>query len=177
VLTAGGTPLVEISNEAVHLMPFLGARYSPYDRFFAQAFVQFDLDPNGNPVSVNGTGTGLVPTGRLNDATYLYVDVSFGWRPAALENPDDWLTGVVPMVEFHYNRSLDSSDIVSAPGFLIGSPANKFEILNVVVGTTLELADNESLTIRYTAPIGGGVDQQFDGELRVFYTRYFGGSQ
>ncbi len=62
-----GPQLLAVNNRSVHLMPFLGALYTPTDRFFAQGFLQLDVDANGNPVYVNPTLERLSFAGRLHD--------------------------------------------------------------------------------------------------------------
>ncbi|MEX2138193.1 MAG: hypothetical protein WD894_02945 [Pirellulales bacterium] len=169
-----GTRIVSIENEAVHLMPFVGALYTPNDRFFTQAFLQFDVDANGNPVAVNPRMQGLTPIGRLHDTTFLYADFNVGYW--LYRSEEAGLTGFAPTVELHYNTSLETSEFLASEGFVIGGNLSQISNLNLTMGCYFELAQDNSLVLGYTLPIGNRVDQQFDGELRAFFTHRFGAS-
>jgi hypothetical protein len=169
-----GTRIVSIENEAVHLMPFVGALYTPNDRFFTQAFLQFDADANGNPVAVNPRIQGLTTIGRLNDATFLYADFNVGyWMYRSEETA---LTGFAPSIELHYNTSLESSEFLASEGFVVGGNLQQISNLNLTMGCYFEFAEDNTFVLGYTAPVGNGVDHQFDGELRAFFTHRFGTS-
>ena len=54
---AGSTqPAFTIRNEAVRVQPYMGLLYTPGKRLFVQAFVQFDIDTNGNSMSQQNVG-------------------------------------------------------------------------------------------------------------------------
>jgi hypothetical protein len=172
VSTVNGTRIVEIENESVHLMPFIGLLHTPNDRFFAQAFLQFDADANGNPVAINPTMQQLKDIGRLHDSTFMYLDVNIGyWMYRSVETR---VTGIAPTVELHYNTSLENSEFLASDGFVIGSNLQQISNLNLTVGSYVELGLDNSFVLGYTFPVGNGVDHQFDGELRAFYTHRFG---
>lgn len=175
VQTAAGTPLVRIDNQAVHLMPFIGSLYTPNDRFFAQGFLQFDVDANGNPVYVNTTGAGLERAGRQNGAAFMYSSIGAGYWLYRSPNPYvTGLTGMAGMAELHYNRSLESTDVVTAGNFRIGNRASSIDMLNIVVGSSFWFGHNKSITAAYATPIGNSTDRAFDGEFRLMLNWYFG---
>ena len=174
VRTVGGPDLVRIKNESVHLMPFIGTLWTPNDRLFMQSFTQFDFDTNGNPVSVTDFNGGLTPIGRANDVTYLFQSISAGYWTYRDPNSDSIVTGIAPMAELHYNRSLSNTDVVSGNGFQIGNFQDNFSLLNATVGVNMLLKDSASLTLGYSTPLGGGADRQFDGEFRAMLNWYFG---
>lgn len=174
VLGTGDQELVRIENQSVHLMPFVGGLYAPNDRFFAQGFLQVDVDANGNPVLVDPTNTGLTTIGRANDVTFLYADLGFGYWMYRSSCPHCRLTGFAPMLELHYNRSLESTDVVSGGGFQVGNFADNIEIMNVLIGGIWEFGSNKTVTAGYTTPIVGGSDRQFDGELRIILNWHLG---
>lgn len=176
VRTATGSELVRIRNESVHIMPFLGALYTPNDRFFTQGFLQVDADANGSPVDGSLTGANLQRLGRLDDATFLFADVGVGYWLYQSYGSGSFLTGLAPTFELHYNRSLDPTDTVQSGGFQIGNYADNIEILNMVIGTTCQFGQNKFLTVGYATPLAGGTDRQFDGELRAFVNWMFGPS-
>lgn len=174
VLGPGDQELVRIRNESVHLMPFVGWLYAPNDRFFSQSFLQIDVDANGNPVAIDATNTGLQTIGRINDVTFLYADLGIGYWMYRSNCPHCRLTGFAPTLELHYNRSLQSTDVVRGGGFQIGNFADNIELMNVVIGGTWEFGRNKTITAGYATPIVGGSDRQFDGELRVTVNWLFG---
>ncbi len=174
VVLTDGTPLVRIRNESVHLAPFLGCLWTPNDRFFAQGFFQVDVDPSGNAVSTNFFGNGLQPVGVLQDATLMYVDAGVGYWSYRSRNPRRRLTGVAWTAEVHWNRSLQASDSVVDANFTIGSHASCFEAVNLTLGSHLEFNHRTTVTLGYAVPLGGGLDRQFDGELRVMLNWRFG---
>lgn len=176
VRTVAGQELVNIKNESVHLLPFLGSLYTPTDRMFVQQFLQFDFDANGNPVSVTDFGGGRVNAGRANDTAFLYYSLSAGYWMYNNPDSDRLIKRIAPIMELHYNKSLQNTDVVSANGFQIGNFNDSTELLNGTVGLTAMMGDNKSLTAAYVTPLGGGDDRQFNGELRVMFNWYFGSS-
>ncbi len=174
VSMSNGTPLVRLRNQSVHLMPFLGGVIVPSNRWYAQGFMQFDFDSNGNTVDMNLYGNGLRKAGVANDSTYMYLDVGMGYWVYRNTNPGSFLTGIAPTVEMHYNRSLQNSDVVQNGLFQVGNFQNGVQILNALVGASIQLKQNSMLTAAYVTPIGNGADQLFDGEARVSFNWFFG---
>lgn len=170
-----GTTIVKIKNQSVHLMPFLGALYTPNDRLFAQGFLQFDVAANGNDVLANMDLTKLQRVGSVQDSTYSYLDLSVGYWTYLADDQDAYLSGIAPMFEIHYNQSLQSGDVVRAPGnFQLGTFGNNFSVVNAVIGTTFQFGASSALTMGYAVPLGSGNDRQFDGEFRLFFNKRFG---
>ncbi len=168
-----GTPQAVVSNEAVHLMPYVGmVRQSDASPMFVQGFLQFDFDLNGNPVYADGGGGGLNAAGIINDVSYLFADIAVGWWIDG--DPHATITSIVPTIELHYNRSLQDTDFVAAGGFQIGNDAETIELLNAVIATSFYMGPSKRIGVGYATPLGGGFDQQFDGELRVTFDSYFG---
>jgi len=173
LMRSDGTTLVKVCNEAVHLQPFFGFLWTPNDRFFAQGFLQWEVETNGNAVLIN-QGQGLAYVDDIHDATFQYLDVGIGqwiWRGRSRY---DRLTGVAWTAELHWNRSLQPTDVVSVGNFRVGDFASSVERFNLTLGAHLEFFDRTTTTVGYTVPLGGGQDQQFDGELRVLINRRFG---
>lgn len=172
---ADGTTIVRLKNEAVHLMPFAGALYTPTERFFSQAFVQFDVAANTNHVLTNLDRTKLRRVGTIDDTTFVYLDWSMGYWAYLADEPSAFMTGVAPIFELHLNQSLEKSDTLRAPGnFRIGTSNSNVSNLNAVIGTTFQFGAQSALTAAYVTPVGGGADQQFNGEFRLFFNRRFG---
>jgi hypothetical protein len=161
---ADGTPLLSVQNDSPHLQPFLAGLYAPNDRWFAQGFLQLDVDPRGNSLLFN-TGGGLTPVGRLNDATYLMADAGIGYW--LHRRSTGYLTGIAPTVELHYNTALQEADSVALGGLRVGNFGDRVEALNLTAGATFRFGPAASLAVGYVAPLGGGGDRQLDGGFRV----------
>lgn len=161
-----GRPLIAIDNDAFHLQPFLGILWTPSDRFFAQGFAQVDVDIDGNPVWADLQGQGLERLGRLKDSTLMIADLGIGYwiyRGGGTQR----VTGISPVVELHYNRSLEDQDVLRQGGFVIGNTGQDVDVLNTTIGLNLELFNYALVTAGYTAPLSDETDRQFDGEFRL----------
>ena len=163
----GLPPLARIQNQSVHLLPFLGALYTPTDQLFVQQFLQFDFDANGNAVS-RANNNIFQPAGRLNEMSFMYYSIGGGYWLYNNPNSDRLFTRIAPIMELHYNKSLTNTD-----AFL---PPSDLDLLNGVVGMTAMMGQNKSLTLAYTTPLSNFHDRQFNGELRVMFNWFFGGS-
>jgi hypothetical protein len=173
---ADGTDLLRIDNESVHLAPYLGALYTPGERFFAQGFVQVDVDANGNSVGLNNViyETGMQHVGTVSDQTFLYVDVGVGYWLYLNESSSGRLTGFAPTAELHVNRSLQDTDVINSGAYQIGLPADDIQVVNGILGGTFLFDDNKTVSVAYVVPMGFGSDQPFDGELRISLDWFFG---
>ena len=168
VAMANGTSLIEVENQAVNFLPYVGGVVMPSSRWFAQGFAQCDFQANSNNVRVNNGG-GLADAGDINDPTLLYFDAAVGYWVVRNDDPGSRLRAVIPTAELHYNTTIESNDVVNAGGFRVGTFAGQIDTLNMVLGTTFLLGDNSRLGLAYVTPIGNSSDQQFDGEVRVTY--------
>ncbi|MCA9197711.1 MAG: hypothetical protein KDA87_09245 [Planctomycetales bacterium] len=172
VSLANGKELLRIENQAVHIMPYIGWLITPNPRLFLQGFCQIDVDANGNNVIGSPDGVNRTDLGTLRDVTFLYADVGAGYW--LHHNPQaQTLVGFVPMVELHYNRSLESVDPFIAGPLQIGEQQNDIQILNAVVAGNFVMRNNSTLTVGYATPLATGADAQFDGELRAIWNRKF----
>ena len=149
----------------MHLQPFLGALYTPNNRFFAQGFLQYDMAASGNSVAINSTGTGLQNAGTLTDPNNVFFDVGLGYW-AYRSDAKRGLTGVVPTVELHHTNSVQDGDLVSAGPFHVGNFSGSAGITSLVAGTTFEFGRHTQLTAGYATPLGGGANRQYDGAFQ-----------
>lgn len=162
-----GTPLLRVANESVRLQPFLGALYTPTDRWFIQSFLQIDTAANGNSVSINSAGSGLTEIGRLTDSTNLFFDIGLGaW--IYHNDASRGLTGIIPMVELHQNTSFQEGDLLAAGPFQVTNSHGTSSLTNFSAGTTFEFGQQTKVTAAYLGPIGGGSDRQYHGGLQLF---------
>lgn len=83
------------------------------------------------------------------------------------------IEGVAWTAELHWNLALQDADYVHSGDFLIGQPMNNVEVFTAVLGAHFQF-EKSTLTVGYGTPLGGGADQEFDGELRVMFNRHFG---
>ena len=175
VLRPGGAELLRISNQAVHVMPFLGAVRTPTANTYVQGILQIDVPVNGNSVLETQGNNSVSKIGKLNDFTMLYCDVATGyWIYRAPRNSQARILGVIPTLEAHWNRSLTKVDTVnSANGTQVRGPITEFDNLNLSTGLTFQMQNNTRLALGYVVPVGNGADRLFDGELRVMLNRFF----
>ncbi|RPI84360.1 MAG: hypothetical protein EHM42_07575 [Planctomycetaceae bacterium] len=174
-LTGGPPVAARIFNDTVYLGPYLGALYTPDDRFFTQGFLQFDTPANSNRVAVASNPDGsLANVGHIRDVSFLYADIGMGYW--VYRNPDAAeLLGVTAIMELHYNRALNStSSLPVSSEYVIGSVLTDIDMLNTVIGGSLHFRPNLVLSLGYVTPIGNSVDQMFTGEVRAFINYYFG---
>ncbi|MGD9858157.1 MAG: hypothetical protein AB7U20_24705, partial [Planctomycetaceae bacterium] len=81
---------------------------------------------------------------------------------------DRWLTGFAPMAELHYNRTIESGDMVNAGGFQIAN-ISEFSLTNLVLGGLMTFGNGGSVSVAWATPIIGQDDRQFDSEVRVWF--------
>ena len=79
---------------------------------------------------------------------------------------DHWLTGFAPLMELHFNRSLQESDPVQSGNIIIQS-FEQFSLTNLVLGGFMTFGNGGSVTVAWSAPIIGRDDKQFAQELRI----------
>ncbi|MBI3840007.1 MAG: hypothetical protein HY288_18960 [Planctomycetia bacterium] len=168
-----GQPLLTLKNQSVHLLPYVGVYWAPTDRAYVQSFLQIDVDTNGNTVNVPNGG----PAGVLTEQTFLYADVSMGYW--LYRNPEaHLLTGIIPILEFHYNTTLQNADRVVArtdpTQFTLGNSFNRLDITNVTAGSHFRLGPLSFLTIAGVFPLKSREsDRQFDSEIVAQFNRLF----
>ncbi len=170
---ANGTSLLNVQNESVHIQPFLGALFTPNDRFFIQSFAQYDATVSGNSVAINSTGAGLQNVGTLTDPGQLFLDAGLGYW-LYRSNANHGLTGIIPTVEVHQTNSVQSGDVVGAGPFQVGNFNGSTSVTSVVAGSTLEFGGRSQLTAGYATPLGGGADRQYDGVFQFNFNRLLG---
>ena len=171
---ANGRELIRVENSAVHLLPYLAGAWSD-GGWFVQSFLQFDFDLSGNPVLIDD-GTGLENVGDFRDSDFVYWDIGAGYW-LFKDRIGETITGFAPTLELHYNSALNTTaGVRSASGFQFGGNRGQVEVVNLLVGTTIQIHGENNLAMGWATPVGGGDDEQFDGEFRVLANWYFGGN-
>ncbi len=173
---SAGRPAALISNQAWHLMPFIGSVYTPNDRWFGQTMLQLDFAANGNSVFTQNFSGDLQRDGALNDPTYLFASVGGGYWMYTNPDPSARLSKVSLISELHFNTTLQRSDDVAGTEVNTGTVYSQIQTLNAVVGTNILLDQNKSLLLGYVTPLGSS-DRAFAGEFRVLFNWYFGPTQ
>ena len=176
-----GDKIIGIKNETVHLMPFVGMLWTPNDKWFAQAFAQWDADANGNVVSFRDFGTGQMTRGswRSRDLTYQYLSVSVGRWLYKNEHKRSGLTAMNLMGELHWTKSLDYGRDVrfedsAGNSMTMGSFGQGSNVLNMTVGSRMVFGQRHNVGLAFCTPLTKGDGRrQFDGEFRLTYNFYF----
>ena len=164
-------PVLEVSNDAVHLTPYLAAAYySPTSSCFANAFLTVDVDANGNPTSAD-EGTGFERIGTWNAQNLISFDLAVGSWLYESSSRRDRLQGIAWSAELHYTATANDADVVESNFFLFGNPTSDISLLNAVVGGHVRLGKT-TFTVGYATPLTSS-DRVFDGELRAFVNREF----
>lgn len=176
---ANGATTAVFSDTGVNYMPFVGYLWKPTDRFFVQGFTQFDLDPYGSQVSIDNGNGNLNSVGRVYNSDLVFMDLSFGYWMVKNVSRRGTITGLAPVVEFHYNKAIDhpSSTVPNLGGGTVAYTNQNLDNLNITVGLNCALPARTMLTAAYIAPVTGQrLDKQMDGEFRFMLNRYFGSS-
>ena len=165
-------PALTIFNESVHLMPYIGVLRTPTDRTFIHAYVQVDVDANGNGVFDQFGNKG----GDLNDQTLFYADLAMGyWMYRA---PEAYLvTGIAPTIEFHYTTSLNDADILTGGvlgPFGMGNTFNRVDVANATLATQFYFGSRNILTVGAVLPLSQTEsERQFDAEVVFQFNRFY----
>jgi hypothetical protein len=130
--------------------PFVGYLYTR-DRFYFQGFT-----------SINVPSTS-------QDVTLLFNDLSVGYYAYRAEDPNRWVTAIVPTAEAHLttplnHRGFSATDLASTP-----------DILDMTFGTNLELRRRAILSVAYVTPVTG--PKPFNAEFVMMLNIRFGGSR
>ena len=129
--------------------------------------MQVDTAANGNTVSFNPNGSGLVQAGKLTDSTNLFLDFGFGYW-LYRSNAKNGLTGIVPMLELHNNIVMQDPDVLASGPYQVTNDHGATSLTSIVIGNTLEFCQRGNLTTAYATPLGGGTSRQYNGSLQVF---------
>jgi hypothetical protein len=159
-----------LSNDAVHLAPFIGFLNMPNDRVFCQGFLQMDIAANGNRVIFGDNFLGRLPEQNL-----LYLDLALGYW--LYRNPcARCITGLATIVEYHYTTTLQDAVFVTGSDqfqqLTFGNTFNRMDISNLTVGLHTELGKT-TVRVGGVFPLGGASNRLFDAEVQVSVNRRF----
>jgi hypothetical protein len=132
------------------IQPFVGYLFAR-DRFYFQGFS-----------SIN------VPT-MSQDVTLWFNDLSIGYYVYRANDPNRFLTAIVPTAEVHVNTPLNHRGYGTSD--LAGTP----DVLDMTFGTNVELRKRAILSVAYVTPVTG--PKPFNAELVMLLNIRFGGSR
>ncbi len=183
-----------VKNETVNLSPFVATLWTPTPRFFAQGFLQVDVPLNRSNAALMMDGsidgdTTLIPTtiesGNVAQQILMRINAGVGYwfyrnRCASC------VTGIAGLLEIHHTSTLESADtlgpfvVIPAPTadfqdtvLEVGNLANQNDITNLVVGNTIELGQQTSITNGFVLPLSTGDNRGFDFEYNFFIQHLF----
>lgn len=189
-----------VHNQTVNLSPFIGALYTPNDRFFGQGFFQVDCPLNSSNVSMSGQGNAYryngsaitpesinIPSVQGSVAQQLLARVNLGVGYWLVRQPEArFLTGFAPTIECHYTGTLDNAQIVSQSvpvsignntidtSVQVGNLANQIHIVNMILGGTAEINRRLYISAGFGIPLTWGVNRPYDFEFNTFANYRFG---
>ncbi len=161
-----------LDNQAVYLLPFVGATYAPMDSVFGTTFVQLSTVTNGDHFLVNG-----VPVDNLNPQTTMHVSSSLGFW--LIDEADNFpIQGIAWLNEFHYTTALQDPDYVNVLGpfsepISMATSPGRYNILNVTSGVHFQISDLTSFRVGAVLPIRRSADRTFDGEVQATLNQQF----
>lgn len=173
---------VDISNDAVHLAPFLGFLVAPTRGSAHQAFIQVDVPTNANGIQFSD-GSGVNET-ELFEQTLLYLDYQYSRElydiGRMMRQSGCGIRRVLGMAEIHYTTTLEDSDIVlsgttSNPTFEVTNAGNRIDVVNLTLGMQGEFMGGSQLRLGTVMPISGnGLDDrffdfEFQAQLNILY--------
>jgi hypothetical protein len=168
-----GTDLVRIRNDAFIVTPYAAALYTPSERAFAQLWLAYGIDANGNGTDVNTNLTGLQRVGRITDQNLAQVDGQLGYWLYRAADRSAALQGLAPFLELHYNATVGKADVINAGLYQIGTLGSLNE-LNLTIGTTAQIGTNFLLSAGIVMPLKNNFDRTFDYQIGVRGTLFFG---
>ena len=172
VLINNTVEVLRVRNEAVHILPFVAALGRPTDRCFWQAFLQFDIDANGNTVLADLSGGALPKIGVFNDATLMFIDLGTGYELYR----DDYaslLRRVTALAEVHYSSTLQDEDVVAGNGLTVGGFFRRFDVVDLTLGASALLGQHTSVRPGIVMPLLTGKNRHFDYEATIQVNVFF----
>jgi hypothetical protein len=174
-----GLEFLHVENEAWYLQPFLGLLWTPNEAFFTQLAAQASFDARGNTVNfvqVPGPREGVI-----QDQTLVFLDASFGYWLFRDPSSSAIVTGMAPMIELHYNTTIQDPDLVDAgqTGLApldfdqVTNFRGRLDVLNLTGALRMEIAGQSYLTVFGVLPLRTDDDKLFDSEFGIQYARLY----
>jgi hypothetical protein len=170
-VSLAGRELIRIENESVILQPFLAAGWQPNDRLFSQSWFSYSFDTSGSPVAVNVAGAGLSTIGRLDARSVMSLDWQIGYW--LIRNDCNWLRGLAPFIELHYNTTTGDQSRVASGAFAV-EDANDYDEVNLTAGVTSIIGDGVTASLGVVTPLTGEGNRFFDSQIGFRLNYYYG---
>jgi hypothetical protein len=165
---------IEILNQSVHLLPFVGGIWTPSDRLFFIGFMQLDIDTNGDPVNNINVQSSFFPSGstvsdgRYYEQTMMYLEGTAGYW-IRRNDSNHFINGIALFGELHGNQSLNTSAAVQTQvGTMSG---NDISILDMTLGADFQIGELTTVTVAYCTPLSN--QREFDNQFRFLLNRRF----
>lgn len=165
--------ILEIDNQAIHLLPYAGFLWQPNEEYYLQGFCQFDFDTAGNPVYADAAGGKLPRIGVLQESSWLFLDLSGGYWLYQSDTYDSLIQRVAAVGELHYSSTLQDADRVSGNNIDVFLPSNRLDIINTTFGFHIETKRNSTIATALGIPLRSGDDKRFEYELIVSFNSLF----
>ena len=174
VRLTNGTEIFKIQNQTVRLQPYLAMAFTPNQNYFFQMFASVDTDVSGNSVFYNAeglrnqTGGNLTFEGRAQATTIAKLDLTAGrWL---FRNRNARISDLAIVQEVHLSGDVTDPDSINTDNLQFGVTERAF-IANLTTGMHFFFGQQNNITVGYGVPVTQ--DRAFDGELRVFWNRFF----
>lgn len=179
VTDTAGFPANELifQNDALYLLPYIGALWGGDRPYFINAFLQFDFATGGNRIDTRDVGGPTTTLGLFNQQNLLFVDIGTGYW--LYQDPQsNGLTNLAAVLELHYTSSVQDTDRVvgNTSGRLVEftNNFNRFDILNLTAGFQAQFNTLTFVRVACVVPLGARDDQRFfDSEFQVQVNRRF----
>jgi hypothetical protein len=164
-------------NDALYLLPYIGALWGGDRPYFINAFLQLDFATGGNRIDTGDVGGPLTTLGRFNQQNLLFLDLGSGYW-LYQNDASEGLNSLAAILELHYTSSLQDTDTVTgdAGGRVVNftNNANRFDILNLTAGLQAQFNTLWFMRVACVVPLGAGDDNRFfDAEVQVQVNRRF----
>lgn len=163
------TRRLEVSNEAVHLLPYAAIQVVPDDRWFFHGFLQVDVAANSNSVLFDDGNA--VQTADLSEQTLLYLDASAGYWWFRSDETEG-LTGLASVAELHYTTTLNDADRVNLGTAQVENFENRFDVVNFTAGVHTEWNRDTSVRAAVVVPLDRS-ERFFDSEAQLSVIRTY----
>jgi hypothetical protein len=157
----GGSPIYTIKNHAVYLQPYVAYAAQLSRRSFFQLWAQGDFASEPNDVFIT-----TVIAGEYQEQDLFMLDLQTGYW--FYESPcSQMLQGIAGISELHYTTTLSDTDIRPITRLMM-NPQNRMDVLNLTLGTHLQLTPRANARFAVTAPLRSG-----DNDTNQFYDLQF----
>lgn len=173
LIAPGGANLLSFDNQAVLIEPYLAFLLTPNESLFVQNWASLAFDPFGSPLRAGGNG--FLPNQNLpryHDRTILSLDMQVGYW--LTRNPEQFLRGLAPFVELHYNAAVSNGTRVRTSNLSLGGFGDGLDELNTTVGVVADLANNMNIAMGAVFPLRGAPDRTFDYQVGLRLNWFFG---